>query len=104
MTTPDSHELQVVRGSLRKVADVWDQQANAVGSIGSRAGGMRLGRLDAGLFQLIVTPYGQVVDQVAARCGEGSQRLHDIAEALRRAANTYGTAEHDIASHVHGVH
>lgn len=104
MTTPDSHELQVVRGSLRKVADIWDQQGNAIGAIASKAAGMRLDRLDAGVFQLIVTPYDQVVDQVAARCHEGRQRMHDIAGALRRSASTYGTAEHDISNEVHTVH
>lgn len=79
MTTPHSGELQVVRGSLRKVADIWDQQGNAIGAITSKAAGMRLDRLDAGVFQLIVTPYDQVVGQVAARCREGRQRMDDIA-------------------------
>ena len=94
MTTPGgSGELQVVGSSLRHVAGIWDQEATAIGTVPGRAEGLRLDRFDAGVFQLIVSPYDSVVDAVAARCTEGKSRMEDIATALRHCADNYAKTE-----------
>jgi hypothetical protein len=104
MTSPSPQELRVVPASLRNVAAIWDQQSTAIGSIAPKAEGMRLDRLQAGVFQLIVGPYDEVVDQVAGRCAEGKQRMKEIADALRAAATAYTTTEQGITAATQQVH
>jgi hypothetical protein len=93
MTTGGSGGLQVVRSSLLHVAGIWDQQATAIGTVPGRAEGLSLGRFNAGVFQLIVSPYDSVVGAVAARCTEGKGCMEDIATGLRRCVGNYAKTE-----------
>ena len=93
MATSGSGELQVIRSSLLNVAGIWDQQATTTGTIPGKAGDLRLDRFDAGVFQLIVSPYDSVVNAIAARCAEGRCRMHEIATALRQCAENYARTE-----------
>jgi hypothetical protein len=78
---------------LRDEARVWDQQGEELGRIVGLAEGLRTDRLSAGIFQIFVTAYGPVIDQVTARCREGQHCMDDIADALLAVARGYGKAE-----------
>ena len=54
--------------------------------------------MEAGLFQLMVGPYNEVIQTVSARCGEGAGAAADIADTLRSVADTYA-AEDQAAEH-----
>jgi hypothetical protein len=88
-----SGELKVITDAMRHAAGIWDQQASAIGSISGKVEGMSLGRFEAGVFQLIVSPYDGVVTQVAGRCQEGQHNMQAIAVALDNSANNYDTTE-----------
>jgi hypothetical protein len=67
------------------------------GGRGDRGEGPReLGRVEAGLFQIIVSPYSDVVHAVTDRCREGAAAMTEVARTLRTAADTYD--EEDLSS------
>jgi hypothetical protein len=87
------HGVQVATDALRTEAGVWDQQSAAMGRLATTMDGMRMNRLEAGVFQLIIGPYSTLVDQVNHRCQEGSGRMTEIADTLRQVARTYDQEE-----------
>jgi phage tail tube protein FII len=87
--------VQVATDALRTEATVWDQQSRQMGTIAGKADGLRFNRVQAGVFQLVVGPYVQLVDQVRGRCEEGAQRMTEIGNALRQTAATYEKEELD---------
>lgn len=60
-----------------------------------------MSNLEAGMFQLIVGAYDEVVNQVKDRCVEGEQQMQSIADSLVSAANTYDEEE---AANIHELH
>jgi hypothetical protein len=90
--------FEVATDTLRKEAGVWDQQSKLITEIASQADQLRFTRIEAGIFQLIVTPYGEVVDAVTTRCKEGGVQMTDIATTLRQVATIYDEEERN------GVH
>ena len=95
MDLPQS--VKVATDALRTEAGVWDQQSAQMGTIATRAEDLRFNRVEAGVFQLIVDPYGELVDQVHARCQEAVTRMKEIADTLRQVANTYDEEERNGA-------
>ena len=93
MTLPAG--VKVATDALRTEAGVWDQQSAQLTAIASKVDGLRVNRLEAGVFQLVVGPYGEVVDQVHGRCQEGAQAMTGVADTLRQVANTYDEEERD---------
>ncbi|MGH3811575.1 MAG: hypothetical protein ACRDUV_03830 [Pseudonocardiaceae bacterium] len=89
MTPPSNAQIKVATDALRTEAAIWDQQSNELDKIISHAGGLRLERIEAGIFQVIFDAYTSVVDQVTARSGEGRQRMADVAGTLHQVADTY---------------
>jgi uncharacterized protein YukE len=85
--------FEVATDALRTEAGVWDQQSTQMGNIASKVDGVRFNNLEAGVFQLIVNPYGDVVTQVHDRCSEAVQRMKEIADTLRAVAKTYDEEE-----------
>lgn len=93
-----SAEVQVVTGSLHRVAQIWDREATAIGSITPQVNAMSFDRLEAGVFQLIVSPYDAVVQTVAKRCAEGKTEMQSIASALNANAKNYAINESDLTN------
>src|SRR5215470_5438217 len=98
MPPPTAEQIRVATEALRTEADVWDTQAAQAYRIGPMADGLRLNRIEAGLFQVIFDTYQQVTDQVIARADEGAARMREIATTLRDVADTYDREE---ASNTH---
>lgn len=100
MAPPTTDQITVAIQALRTEAGVWDTQAGAMSDIKSKTEGLQLTRLEAGLFQVIFDTYGQVIDQVIARSGEGNTEMLDIGTTLRAVADTY---EQEEAQNVHNL-
>ena len=99
MTHPPSREqVTVATDALRNEAGEWDTQSTAIGDLSTKVSGMEFGRLEAGLFQMMVGPYNDVIHGVAARCMEGATAMTEIANTLRSVADTYD-AEDKAAEH-----
>lgn len=95
MSGDNSPGYEVATQSLRRAARIWDEEAETMSTIPGKTEEVRLNRLTAGVFQLIVSPYEAVVDTVADRSREGTAQLHAIARELRSSADTYENTEGD---------
>jgi hypothetical protein len=99
MTQPPSGEqVTVATNALRNEAREWDTQSALLGTESAKVADMEFGRLEAGLFQLMVDPYNDVIHDLAARCQEGATAMNEIANTLRSVADTYD-AEDKAAAH-----
>lgn len=105
MATPGIDQIKVTTKTLRTAeAGIWDRQSITAGTIANQADSLRMDRLEAGIFQIIVSAYGSVVDQVTARSREGQQRMTDIANTLRQVANTYDEEEEENLHHLKNLY
>lgn len=93
MALPSTAQVKVATDALRTEAGIWDQQSSELDKIVGQANGLRLERIEAGIFQIIFDAYTSVVDQVTARAGEGNQRMADVAGTLHQVADTYDEEE-----------
>ena len=95
---PNAAQVTVATGVLRQEAGVWDEQSGRVDAISTKVAAMEFGRLEAGLFQLMVGPYNDVIHAVAARTKEGATAMTQIGQTLRSVADTYD-AEDQASEH-----
>lgn len=100
MSLPTPEEVSVATNALRGEAGLWDEQAGRLRALSGTASGMDLGRLEAGLFQMMVEPYNQVIRAVSARCAEGATAMTEIAATLRTVADTYDAEDRDGAHRI----
>jgi hypothetical protein len=105
MTNPPSAEqVAVATNALRTEAGEWDTQSGAMAALGTKVAGMEFGRLEAGLFQLMVGPYNDVIQAVAARCEEGATAMTEIAATLRSVADTYDAEDKAVLHRIKNVY
>ncbi|MFF5180443.1 hypothetical protein ACFY2Q_20650 [Micromonospora sp. NPDC000316] len=105
MTPPPSKkDVEVATDTLRVEAGMWLRHSDQMAVITSMAEGLRMTALEAGLFQLIVTPYDEAADQITARCREGQQRMTEIATTLRKVADTYDAEEANNAHQLNNLY
>ena len=90
---PTAQQIEVATDALRTEADVWDAQSAQLGGIQAKVGELTFRRLQAGIFQILVSVNDDLVDHVAARCGEGRSQLAAVAATLRAVADTYDEEE-----------
>lgn len=100
MSEPPAGEVTVVTDALRAEADIWDEQSAAIGAVVAAVDPLRMNRLQAGLFQGVVSEYAAVCDKIEDRCIEGRARMADIATALRLNADAYDRQDADVAETV----
>src|SRR3954464_13200268 len=93
MAPPTADQVKVATEALRNEAGVWDREADEIGKIPTKAAEMRFNRIEAGLFQIVFDAYGQMIDQVIARAGEGKTQMNAVADTLRTVAGTYEQEE-----------
>lgn len=93
MSIGDSPGIEVDTSALRSVAKTWDHEADAIGTIPEMARGLHLNHITAGVFQLIVSPYEALLDQVADRSAQGKTEMGNIATELRNTATAYEQTE-----------
>lgn len=90
---PSGAEVTVATDVLRREAGVWDEQSAKLSALSTKVSAMEFGRLEAGLFQLMVGPYNDVIQAVAARTREGTAAMASIGQTLVSVANTYDTED-----------
>lgn len=93
MDSGNSPGIEVDTSSLRSVAKTWDQEAHAIGRIPEISRGIHLNHITAGVFQLIVSPYEALLNEVADRSAQGQAEMEKIATELRSTAATYEKTE-----------
>jgi hypothetical protein len=93
MAPPDKQLIQAATGTLRDEARIWDDQSRTLRDIKPKVEDLRLNRIEAGLFQLIVTEYEKAIDVIVARTGEGQRAMTNVADTLRTVADTYDQEE-----------
>ncbi|MFF3518303.1 type VII secretion target [Streptomyces sp. NPDC002573] len=96
--------LKVVTDALRTDARMWDRESERMGNIHQAAEGLRLSRIQAGIFQLLFAAYEEAIDQISARCAEGKQRMDEVATALIKNANAYDSREADVKQSIDGAY
>jgi hypothetical protein len=73
-------------------------------TITARATGLRMNRIEAGMFQVFVGAYQSAVDQVIARSTEGGTAMTAIAATLTGVANAYQRDESDNTYRFQDLH
>ncbi|MEW9519395.1 hypothetical protein [Streptomyces tubercidicus] len=101
MTNPD---IKAVTDVLRSEARMWDEQSDALGKLHQAVEGLRLTRLEAGIFQWVFPAYETAVNEISDRCKEGQQRTQEIANALIKNATAYDNQEEETKAHVEGTY
>lgn len=92
--------VEVVVDALRCEAAMWDEQAQTLGGIARDASTLGMTGLQAGVFALVAGAVRGAADQVGARCSEGRDAMHAIADALRTSAGTYEARDAAVAGRV----
>ncbi|MCX4787380.1 hypothetical protein OG369_14660 [Streptomyces sp. NBC_01221] len=93
-------DLKVITDGLRSDAVMWDEQSGAMKAVHNAVEGTRMNHLQAGVFQLIVSAYESVIDQISARSTEGEVQMATVATALYKNAKAYDDHEVDTKKHV----
>ncbi|MFI0739991.1 hypothetical protein ACH4PU_18175 [Streptomyces sp. NPDC021100] len=93
-------DLKVITDGIRTDAGMWDKQSTALGGIHNTVEGLRMTRLEAGLFQVLVSAYMDAVDQISSRTSEGRDRMKEVADALAANARAYDDHEVDTTKSV----
>lgn len=93
MSPPSKESIKVATEALRSEARIWDAQAAHMTDIAQRTEGLRLNRIEAGLFQVVFSAYEEALNAIAGRSGEGHQRMTEVGDTLVQVANTYDQEE-----------
>ena len=104
MPPPTRQQVTVATDALRREANEWDHQSVALAAIGQKITGLELGRVEAGLFQLIVSPYNELVAKVIDRCREGQTAMAEVATTLRHVADTYEEEDRNNAHRIRDLY
>ena len=88
-------KFEVVVSALHAEATVWERQGECLEAAGRKVAGLRLNRCEAGIFQLLVSPYNELINQIDARCREGHSAMAEIVSCLQKAAHAYENNEQD---------
>lgn len=101
MSPPD---VKTVTDALRAESRMWDEQSDALSRLSHTVEGLRISRLEAGMFQIVFSAYEQAIDQISQRCEEGNKRTQEIASALIRNAKSYDENEEETTQHVENAY
>jgi hypothetical protein len=96
--------LKTVTDALRSEARMWDRQAEAMNCVHNTIEGLRLTRLEAGIFQVLFSAYENATNQLSARSNEAGQRMGEIADALVKNATAYDNREAETTASIEGAY
>lgn len=82
-------EFDVGIKALRDDVGIWDEQSGRMKQIADDADGLRMDRLEAGIFQIFLTAYREAVGQVVGRATEGSAAMAAVGTTLANVATAY---------------
>ena len=101
MGYPTRGDVGVATNVLRGEATEWDTESGQLAALATKTSAMECGRLEAGIFQLMIGPYNALVQLVTERGQEGATAMTDIATALRQVADAYDAEDHAAADRFH---
>lgn len=101
MGHPSGGEVSAATNTLRSEATQWDTESSRLAGLSATTGAMEFGRLEAGIFQLMVGPYDALVQLVTERCHEGAAAATATATALHVVADTYDAQDKAAAARIH---
>ncbi|MEU4693188.1 hypothetical protein [Actinoplanes sp. NPDC023714] len=104
MGLPSSEEVSVATDALRTEATAWQVQGEKLNALSAQVEAMDFGRVEAGLFQIMVSPYNDVIRAVTARCAEGAVAMAEMAGTLRRVADVYEAEDQAGAHRIRNVY
>ncbi|MEU4564888.1 type VII secretion target [Actinoplanes sp. NPDC023936] len=104
MALPSSEEVSVATDALRAEATVWEAQGGKLNVLSVQVETMEFGRVEAGLFQIMVSPYNEVVRAVTSRCAEGAAAMTEMASTLRQVADVYEAEDQANAHRIRNVY
>lgn len=93
--SPSQREIRVATEALRTESGTWTAQSDRMRKIAGKTEELQLTRLEAGLFQIIVDAYRDVIDQVKARAYEGQHSTAHVGATLHQVADTYDREEQE---------
>lgn len=99
-----SADIRAVTDALRTDARMWDKQSAEMGRIHSEVESLRMTRIEAGVFQVVLSAYDEAINQISDRCTEGRDRMEEIASALIKNANAYDNREVDTTQSIEGTY
>jgi hypothetical protein len=88
-----SPTIAVATAALRREGDCWERRSGDLRRVTQMVDGMRLSRLEAGLFNALLREYTEVINVVSGRCLEGVERTAEVSNALRQVADIYDDEE-----------
>ena len=91
--TPSKADIHVATDTLWTEAVTWQAHRDRMADLAQQAQALDAGRLEVGVFQLVLHDYQEVVRVVTERCTEGTQRMAEISQTLRQVADTYDAEE-----------
>jgi hypothetical protein len=100
MTQPSGQQVAVATGVLRTEAGQWDAQSATMSGLSAKVAAMELGRVEAGLFQVMVSSYNEIVSVVQARCQEAGAAMTEVGATLRTVADTYDAEDLNSAHRI----
>ena len=101
MTTPD---VSVKPSSLLYQEKVWQDQGQAMGSLGSEITGSQYQGI-SGVFATAVDAYNAVCQSLGPICSQGDTEMNSIASTLKNAYDSYTENEQKLsntAQHING--
>jgi len=101
MGHPTGGEVSVATNTLRSEAGDWDTASDQMTALSAKTGGMQFGRLEAGIFQLMVGPYNDLVELVTSHCRDGATAMTGIGQTLREVADRYDAQDKAAADRIH---
>lgn len=104
MTHPSREQVTVATNALRSEAGEWESQAAELRSISMFVSTKGMNRAEAGLFQMIVGPYNDVVAQVSNRCREACEAMTEVSATLRKVADVYDEEDRNNAHRIHNLY
>ncbi|AEV86665.1 hypothetical protein ACWT_5648 [Actinoplanes sp. SE50] len=104
MSQPTPDEVRVATDALRTESGTWNNQSDTTKALSAKTATLEFGRLEAGLFQMMVGPYNDVIHAVTARANEGVTAMKEIADTLHQAADTYEQEDRAGAHRIKNVY
>lgn len=95
--------LEAIVNEIRTEAAHWDTHKTLCSGVSAAGDALRMTRLQAGLFQLIVDTNNRVCDLVQAECAQAATHMGEAATALRADADHYEDHELDVTQSIKDI-
>ncbi|MFD3506318.1 hypothetical protein [Nocardia sp. NPDC058666] len=103
MSRPSAGEIKVATNDLRAEATVWTQGSETLTGLASKIEELKFNRVEAGLFQALVTTHSELVEDAAKRCTEGAPAFANTGTTLKFVADKYDEEDQVYADQLKNI-